>query len=221
MSNLVRVLVADDHTVLRDGLKAAFEMDKNIIVVGEAANGEEVLNFVELFETDLIVMDISMPVMDGITAAKIIKEKYPHIKVLLLSMYDNKQFVLDALSSGIDGFILKMADMKKVFNAIHLIHSGETYFDADVTSQFKNKDVSGDTKTMVTECMKNVYKLTSREIEVLQLIGNGLTTAEIAEQLFLSNHTVNNYRQKILAKLNLKNTAEMVRFAIKEGVITL
>ncbi|GAB4294130.1 MAG: response regulator transcription factor [Ignavibacteriaceae bacterium] len=215
---MIKILLADDHAVLREGLKVAIEMEPELEVIGEAENGLEALEMCCAASIDLVIMDIKMPVMDGIQASKKIKEKMPGIKILLLTMYDNKEFIIDALSAGIDGYILKMSDMQKVYKAIYSIISGDHYFDVEV-SKLISEDFLKKSSAQNFRGIGTVYNLTERELEVLKLLGRGYTSSEIAKELQISYYTVRNHRSNLLTKLNMKNSAELIMFALREGII--
>ncbi len=217
MNEKITILLVDDHAVLRDGLKAAFNLKENLEVVGEAVSGVEAIELCLRLNPDIVVMDINMPGIDGVFAAKEIKKKSPETKILLLTMYDNKKYIMDALSSGIDGYILKMSDMEEVFNAIQKISEGESYFDYKIT------ETLAPAKNLIDadEIKRNSFLLgvTKREAEIIGFIVRGYSNAEIAEKLFISFHTVNNHRRHIMQKLNLKNAAELVRYALENGLM--
>lgn len=217
MNEKITILLVDDHAVLRDGLKAAFELKENMEVVGEAVSGVEGIELCIKLKPTIVLMDINMPGIDGVFAAKEIKKKSPETKILLLTMYDNKNYIMDALTSGIDGYILKMSDMEEVFNAIQKIAEGGSYFDYNITETLTpaKELINSD------EINRNSYLLgvTKREAEIIGLIVRGYSNAEIAEKLFISFHTVNNHRRHIMQKLNLKNAADLVRYALENGLM--
>ncbi len=217
MNEKITILLVDDHAVLRDGLKAAFELKENMEVVGEAVSGVEGIELCLKLKPTIVVMDINMPGIDGIFASKEIKKKSPETKILLLTMYDNKNYIMDALSSGIDGYILKMSDMEEVFNAIQEIAEGGNYFDYNITETLTPAKELIDSD----EIKRNSYLLgvTKREAEIIGLIVRGYSNAQIAEKLFISFHTVNNHRRHIMQKLNLKNAADLVRYALENGLM--
>lgn len=213
------VLIADDHSVLRESLKSALEFDKNIEVVGEAEDGIDAIEKTDKLKPDIVLMDINMPFLDGINAAQEIKERSPDTKILILTMHENKQYIFSALSAGIEGYLLKMSNLKKVIHAINALARGETYFDATVTEVLASKKLDLEDSKNLDVC--DYFGITDREKEIINLIIGGFTTQEISEKLRISVHTASNHRTRILKKLNLKNTAELIIFAIKEGLFSV
>jgi DNA-binding NarL/FixJ family response regulator len=207
----IKLLIVDDHATLRDGLKTVINSEDNIEVIGEAENGSDAVIKAAFLRPDIILMDIGMPLMNGIEAARKIKKDYWFIKIIMLTMYDNKQFILDSLSAGIDGYILKMAKLDEVIKAINAVYVNDNYFDANVTEIIRDQKTVG--------WNKNYLGLTEREIEIINLILKGFTTPEIAKQLGISNHTAYNHRRKILAKLNVDSTASMIKLIIEKGIV--
>src|SRR5690554_4033895 len=208
---MIKVLIADDHRLFIDGLKAMLEGTAEIKVVGEAMNGQEVLAFCAQQAVDIVIMDISMPVMDGIDATKQLVKGYPQIKVLCLSMHNDRNYISDMLKTGAHGYILKNTGKSDLIDALNTLQSGETYLGEEVR------------KTLLNSFMKNpgpTEKLSNREIEVLECIATGQTTQEIADHLFISKNTVETHRKNLLFKLHAKNTAELVNNAYKRRVIT-
>lgn len=218
MSKL-NVLIADDHSVLRESLKSALEFDKNIEIIGEAEDGIDAIEKTEELKPDIVLMDINMPFLDGINAAQEIKERSPDTKILILTMHENKQYIFSALSAGIEGYLLKMSNLKKVITAINALANGDTYFDATVTEILASKQLDLEDSKNLDVC--DYFGITEREKEIINLIIGGYTTQEISEKLRISIHTASNHRTRILKKLNLKNTAELIIFAIKEGLFSV
>lgn len=209
---MIKVLIADDHRLFIDGLKAMLEGTPEIEVVGEAMNGQEVLAFCTRQDLDIVIMDISMPGMDGIDATKQLVKSHPQIKILCLSMHNDRNFISDMLKNGAHGYILKNTGKEELLEALHSLQSGETYLGEEVRKTLLNSFMKQD-KLPPTE------KLSDREKEVLECIAGGLTTQEIAEQLFISKNTVETHRKNLLYKLQAKNTAELVNNAFKKRVI--
>ena len=211
----IKVLLADDHDMIIEGLTAMLEHVDDIEIVGIAHNGNEVLDIVRsLQELDVVVMDINMPELDGIETTKMVKEKHPEISILILTMYNRQEFVKNLLASGIDGYIMKNSGKKVLLEAIRSLHSGEPYYGSEIT------------KTIMKGYQKNrvfnldvFNELSDREKDVMRLIVKEMTSTEIAEALFISTHTVDTHRKNILSKLNVKNVAGLVRFALQTGIV--
>ncbi|MDP4116916.1 MAG: response regulator transcription factor [Bacteroidota bacterium] len=213
----IRVFLADDHAVLRDGLKVVINTDPDLVVVGEAEDGESVLPLAKCLNPDILILDINMPKMNGIEAAKLVKAELPNIKILMLTMHDNENYIFDALSVGINGYISKNSDMDELLKAIKTIAHGEEYFPPYISNIIIQNYLTKAQKT--TGEVSNSSLLTGREKEILVLISKGLTSHEIAEKLFISYFTVGKHRKNLMKKLKLKNTAELVNYAIKEGLV--
>jgi DNA-binding NarL/FixJ family response regulator len=208
---MINILIADDHKMVIDGLKALLSEEKNIKVIGQALSGNEVIRFLKQNsdQVDLIILDINMPDADGIETAKHVHHQYPRIKILILSMYNRPLFIKNLIEAGVSGYILKNTGKEELLSAISKITNGEDYFSAEITKSIMTsfKEVH-----LATEA-----QLTKREQEILRLLAKALTTHEIAEQLFLSTHTIDTHRKNLLSKLNLKNTPALVKYAIENG----
>ncbi|KEO75512.1 response regulator [Anditalea andensis] len=209
---MIKILIADDHQMFIDGVKSMLGESIDIQVVGEAMNGHEVLAFCDTHAIDIVIMDISMPLMDGIEATRLLLKKNPRIKVLGLSMHNDRNFIADMLKTGAHGYILKNTGKNDLLTAIHALQEGETFLGEEVK------------KTLLNSFIKKpkpdqIEKLSNREQEVLESIASGLTTQEIAQQLFISKNTVESHRKNLLYKLKAKNTAELVNNAYKQKLI--
>jgi len=210
---MIRVLIADDHQMFVDGLKSLLVEEKEMCVVGEASNGYEVLEICEHEQVDIVIMDINMPLMDGIQTSKKLSKTHPSVKILGLSMYNDKDYITDILKAGARGYVLKNTGKDSLMNAIATLQSGSTYLSEEVS------------KTLLSSFMKSqtgdqlIEKLSDREREVLDCIASGLTTHEIADKLFISKNTVETHRKNLLYKLKAKNTAELVNNAYKQRLI--
>jgi DNA-binding NarL/FixJ family response regulator len=207
---MINILIADDHKMVIDGLKALLSEEDNVRVVGHALSGQQVLDFLRMNDrVDLVILDINMPDMDGIETAKHIQKNYSKTKILILTMYNKPLFIKSLVEVGVSGYILKNTGKEELLIAVNKIVTGENYFSHEVTktimSSFKGK-------SSVPE-----VQLTKRECEILKLLAKALTTAEIAEHLFLSPYTIDTHRKNLLSKLNLKNTAGLVKYAIENG----
>ncbi|MCA6078806.1 response regulator [Fulvivirga sedimenti] len=206
-----RIIIADDHQVVIDGLKSIFHNEDDIEVIDECHNGKELLAKLEEMEPDMVLLDINMPEMNGIEASRAIRQKFPAVKILILSMYDTPEFIRNVINAGASGYVLKNADKKTLLGAIRTVASGEEFFSSEVVH-----NVMHSFKGQVSH---QAVEITEREKDVLRLIAEGLTTNEIAEKLFISVHTVNTHRKNLLSKLDIKNTASLVRYALDQGIV--
>lgn len=215
-----KVLIADDHEVVRDGIKNILTTIENIVIAGEACNGEEAVKLYKDLKPDMVIMDISMPQMNGIEATKVIKEKDPEARILILTMHDNQEYLNQIIRSGAKGFVLKNTDKDELVEAIKTVASGENFFSKDISKLIIDNYI----KNAKEPERNNNYKeipLTKREIEILKLIASGYSNQEIANMLFISYNTVDTHRKNIMHKLAIKNTAGLVRYAIEKGLINL
>lgn len=208
---MIRVLLADDHQLFLDGLKSLLEKDDEIEVIGEALDGHEVLEILEQNPIDVAILDIEMPNLNGVKTTELIRQKYPKTKVLVLTMYNKKDFIVNLMKYGASGYILKNKTKEELLNAIHNVHGGKTHYGLEILN----------TATSIDENHYEEGILTEREEQVLVKIAEGYKSREISELLFISEATVNTHRRNILAKLNLPNVAHLVRYAIKHGYVEL
>lgn len=211
---MIRVIVADDHKVFRDGIESILEDVDNIEVIGQAEDGREVLEKLKSVEPDVILMDISMGGANGIETTELVKKAYPQIHVLALSMHDETDYIIKMLDAGASGYLLKDAGSDEMIKAIKTVAKGEKYYGQQVSAALiEHMTAAGKKK----EKRSNI-PLTNRETEVLQLITNEFTNPEIAEKLFISIRTVDTHRRNLLEKLGVKNTAGLVKYALKNGL---
>ncbi|HKL02261.1 MAG TPA: response regulator transcription factor [Cryomorphaceae bacterium] len=210
MKNLIRLMIADDHQVLLDGLVMMLDNSDKIKVVTSASNGREVLAKLPEHEVDVLLMDIQMPELDGYETAKIVSEKHPNVKVITLSMHSERIYIERMYEAGVAGYLLKSAGKEEIVKAIEKVYNGETYFSSEVAVAMLSKPSSK--KTSIT-----ASSLTRREKEIMELIASGMTNPEIAEKLFLSTDTIKTHRKNMMRKLNVNNTAALVKFALENG----
>jgi DNA-binding NarL/FixJ family response regulator len=219
-TDTINVILVDDHQIIRDGIKAFLKEDNDINIVGEADNGKQLLQLVAENQPDLVLMDINMPEMDGYEATKILHEQFPDVKILILSMLDHEKYVSKMLHAGASGYILKNSGKDELLCGIRLVSKGHKYICSDLAFTFLNKlhrDFSPELNSIAAP--KKVADLSQREIEVLKLIAEGLTNAEIADKLFTSKRTIESHRQNIIEKTQVKNTASLIKYAITNGII--
>lgn len=215
-----KILIVDDHEVVRDGLRNILLSLENVSIAGEAGDGEEAIKLYNTVRPDLVIMDISMPGMNGIEATRIIKEKDPEAKILILTMHDNQEYLNQIIRSGAKGFILKNTDKEELLEAVKTVASGENFFSKDISKLIIDNYIRSAKEQEKTDGFKEV-PLTKREIEILKLIASGYSNQEIANILYISYNTVDTHRKNIMHKLSIKNTAGLVRYAIEKGLISL
>ena len=216
--NKIRILIADDHAVVREGTRQFLEREEDLEVVGEAADGEEAVRLVGSLSPDVAIMDISMPNIDGIEATRQIKAKYPKVAVLILSAYDDDQFVFSLLEAGAAGYLLKSVRGNELVNAIREVSAGESVLHPTIARKVLNRFTH---ITSETQKQKTQNILTEREIEVLQLAAQGSSNQQIADSLYLSLRTVQSHLNHIFNKLQVSSRTEAVVRALKEGWVTL
>lgn len=212
----IRILLVDDHMLVRSGIKNSLLNHNHLDVLAEAKNGIEALEHLEKTAFDLIIMDLSMPEMNGTEATKIISERYPDVNVLILSMHNEESHIREALKAGAIGYILKNINMDEFLEAIETVAKGEPYFTREVSVKIMNQLVRG----KESDHSDNLSRLTKREIEILKLISEEYTNHEIADKLFISSRTVDTHRRNLIQKLQAKNTAGLVRYAIRNKIAT-
>ena len=220
----IKVLIVDDHALIRDGIKAMLKSEKDIEIAGEAVDGVEAFEKYEALQPDIIVMDIMMPKNNGLEAAKNIKAAYPDAKILFISMEVKEEFISEAIKVGASGYIPKDANKEILQHAIKAVNQGEKYFHRQVSdlifNRFYENSITGEgEKKPLKAPIKG--KISKRELEVLKLIASGYSNSNIAEQLFISVRTVDAHRNHIMQKLELSNTAQLVKYAIKNKIIEL
>jgi DNA-binding NarL/FixJ family response regulator len=210
----VRILLADDHAMLRDGVRMVLESHPGFEVVGTADNGRDAVRLAEELRPDIAVLDVAMPEINGLEATRAIIESSPETSVVVLSMHEGEEYLREALRAGASGYVLKRAAAKELVGAINAVRRGESYLDPALT------------RTLISDYVRQVERsddapdsLTDRELEVLTLVAEGLTNRQIALQLNISIKTVQTHRANLMDKLNLHDRTELVRYAIRRGLI--
>jgi len=214
----IKIILVDDHQMFRDGLKSVISDEENIEVVGEVGSAEELFKLLNTQSPDLIITDITMPGATGIDVAKKIYEERPEIKVLILSMHTNEEFIIKALNAGANGYLPKDTGIDELLEAINVIHQRSSYFNKDISDTILNSILI---RSRGKDTESNLDDLTKREIEIIKLVVEGLTNKEIAEQLYISIRTVDSHKNNIMNKLNLKSSVELVKFAIRNKLANL
>jgi DNA-binding NarL/FixJ family response regulator len=212
----IKLLLADDHKIVRDGIKLMLEPQAGIDVIAEADNGKEVLKKLKDQVIDLVVMDINMPEMDGVTATKTIKENFPNVKVLALTMSNDDLHIRQMIQAGASGYIMKSAGRNELKEAIETIMEGKHYFSHEATQSIMMDLVKGKGKSSTPDPIH----ITDRELEILELIVKEFTNQEIAEKLFISSRTVDAHRRNLLQKTGARNTAGLVKYAFQHNLIS-
>ncbi|SEO85515.1 DNA-binding response regulator, NarL/FixJ family, contains REC and HTH domains [Mucilaginibacter gossypiicola] len=212
----IKIAIADDHTIYREGLKIGLTQDENLEVMLEAADGEDLVKGIETNMPNVIIMDLKMPVMDGMEATKLIKKKYPDIKILVVTMYDDEKFVIHLMEIGANGYLLKNSEAEEIRKAVYSVHETGYYFNNIVSNALLKKLVL---KGNIKPSFKEGVELTEREQDVLKLICAEKTANEMGQQLFLSPRSVEGIRQRLIDKVGVRNTAGLVMFAVKNGII--
>jgi two-component system response regulator NreC len=214
MDKPIRVLIADDHTIVRSGVRLLLDAEPGFLVVGEAVDGQEALAKIEKLHPEVVLMDISMPGMGGLEATRYIKARWPEINILVLTMHCSDEYFLEMLKAGASGYVLKVAHPDELVQAVRVVGHGEMYIYPTMTGHLvrsyldKLKEDSGES-----------LAISPREKEILNLLAKGYSSKEIADQLFISPSTVHTHRSNLMAKLGLKNRRELTQFARDHGLI--
>jgi DNA-binding NarL/FixJ family response regulator len=214
----IKVLVVDDHTIVRDGICALLSLAGDIEVVGEATNGNEALQKIREIHPDVVLMDIAMPIMGGLEATRRISKEFPKTKVLVLTQYDDKEYFFPVIESGASGFISKAAASSELTVGIRSVYRGDSYLSPSVTKLL----VENYQHTSSERASQDPYRqLTEREREVFKLLAEGHSTQEIAEMLVITPKTVEGHKTNLMAKLGVHNRVDLVKYALRKGIITI
>jgi two-component system response regulator NreC len=211
----IKVLVADDHTILRQGIKSLLANEEEIEVIGEAKDGREALTIIEETLPDVILMDIAMPGLNGLEATRRIKKKFPRMKVLVLTMYTNEEYIFQILNAGANGYLVKETAFQDLISAIKAVYKNEAFMSPSISKKVINSYIKRAQNDEEVTC----EVLTTREREILQLIAEGNSSKKIAELLFISPKTVETHRTHIMDKLNIHNRTGLVKYAIRKGIV--
>lgn len=214
MEPVIRVIVVDDHEIFRSGLRMVINKLGYAKVVAEAADGSDFLRIIDETETDIVLMDIEMPVMNGIEATRKAIEKFPAMKIIALTMFKEDAYIQSMIEAGVKGFLIKNIRKEVLDRALQAVFNGKTYYSEELWDYF--------TKTIVGEDKQdNKPDITKRELEVLALLAEGLSNKEIADKLFVSERTIVGHKSNLMAKTNTKNTVALLAYAIKNGFINI
>lgn len=224
-TNPIRVMLVDDHALVLEGLEARLESEEGIQVIGSAQNGQEALEKAEALNPDVVLMDISMPVLSGLKATPLFRSQLPHIKVLILSMHENREYILDAVQSGASGYLLKEVSSKEMVKAIEAVHLGGTCFSSGASQALFSARVperGAEVPPPADDSPTSAHQtLTQRETTVLALVAEGRCNKDIARELDISVRTVETHRLNIKQKLNISSAAGLTRYAIEHGLLKL
>ncbi len=213
---MIKIIITDDHQMVIDGLKSILDNSEVVKLIATANNGRELLRLLEIIDTDVVLMDIDMPVMNGIETMQAIKNSNKSCKVIILTMHEERALVKKMTDSGAKGYLFKNSDKEELLLAIKRVHEGGVYFSSALTLNLLGAEKMEKGSTSEGNV---AYMLTDREIEILKLIASGLSNKEIGDQLFISHRTVDTHRTNLMKKLEINNIAGLIRFAIKNGYI--
>lgn len=217
--NNIKVILAEDHTIVRKGLRSLLDGEEGIRVVGEAENGKETMRKVAQLRPDVVVIDIAMPLLNGLEATRQIKKDFPQVKVLILSVHADEEYIFQTLRAGASGYLLKNAAPNDLVSAIKAAYRDESFLSPSISKKVVKEYIRQAAGTTGEE---NSYeKLTDREREVLQLLAEGRTIKKIADLLYISVKTVQTHRVHLMEKLNINSNAELVQYAIRKGLIKI
>jgi len=212
-----KLLIVDDHSVFRASMIAYLKNFPDLEIVGEAGDGDSIPDMIENLNPDILLLDIELPSINGIDLANEIRKKFPEVKILILSMHINPNFIFEALKSGFEGYVTKMSDIEEVIKAIEVISGGNEYYSKDVSQYAMQNYQNYHSKNNHKD--EQSHHLTKREKEIIKHIVEGLSYKDIAHKLKISQYTVINHRQNIIQKLGFKSNAELIRFALKENIV--
>lgn len=215
---MLKLILAEDHNIVRNGIRMLLEADKEISIVAEAVNGQEVIDrFAEGISADIVLADINMPELDGITLIKQLKIINPSIRVVILSMLDNEKYLLQAFAEGAAGYLLKNVSADELLFSLKHVHAGGKYICAELSIRMLDKLILSAGQPDIG--IRQKVDFSNREIEILHLIAEGLTNVEMSEKLFISKRTIEGHRQSLIEKTGSRNTAALIRYAVLSGIV--
>jgi DNA-binding NarL/FixJ family response regulator len=212
----ITIAIADDYKIFREGIKKCIASDENLQVTLEADNGEDLINSFKNHQPDIVIMDLKMPIMDGMEATQIIHKQFPKVKVLVVTMYEDDKFIIHLMEMGANGYLLKNSEPDEIRKAIYTVYENGYYFNDLVNKALLKKLVL---KTNIKPSFNQDVEFSERELEVLKHICEEKTAAEIAKEIFLSPRSVEGIRQRLIEKIGVRNTAGLVMFAVKNGIV--
>lgn len=219
---MIKVILADDHELVRYGLKMVLEADPDIKLISEATDGQETIELIDKEEPDVLIVDIRMPLMTGLEVTQRVKKTHPNMKVLVLTMHDDSEYILKAVEYGADGYVLKDTNKQEFIKAVHMVYGGHKYFSGDISTTLINSylNVSARSTDSTPKGEANGYQLTRRENEILQMIYDGVSNKDIAERLGKSVRTIETHRFNIMKKLEVNNITELLKKVDREGILS-
>ena len=214
----ITVLLADDHTIVRKGLLSLLVEQEDIVVIGEAENGREALALIEQLQPDVVVMDITMPLLNGLEATRQIKRRWPQIQVVILTIHTTEEYIFQILEAGASGYVVKQAAPSELVMAIRAAYDGETFLSPSISQTIIREYIA---HAQSAPCEDTVDVLTEREYEICQLLVEGYSSREIADLLVISIKTVETHRGNLLRKLDIDNLPDLTKYAIRKGITSL
>ncbi|MBW8331749.1 MAG: response regulator transcription factor [Prolixibacteraceae bacterium] len=212
----IRILITDDHQLFREGIANLLSASPQIEIVGQAENGQQAIEKAKQLKPDIVIMDLSLPVINGVDATRILRKEVPATKVLVLSMHADKNYIKEALEAGAFGYLFKDCTYDQLIEAINTVYQGKKYLSNKITEVLIHDYLNRD-----EEIQDKSPELSERESEILRLIAEGKSTREIADLLFISVKTVGTHKQHVLEKLNLQSTAGLIKYAIRKGIVSI
>ncbi|MBI5302554.1 MAG: response regulator transcription factor [Chloroflexi bacterium] len=216
MSKPIRVLLVDDHAIVREGIGSLLSHQKDIKIIGQAVDGKQAIDAVTQLKPDVVLMDITMPVMNGLDATREIHKLFPDTRVLVLTQHENKEYIMPLLQAGAVGYISKRARANELIHAIHAVHDSGAYLPPSITHLVVNALADAPNASSLEQSV-----LTERERDVVRLVAEGLSSREIAERWSISVKTVDTHRANIMEKLGIHNSAELIKYAIRNGIVSV